>query len=95
MLSTRCTVILNYEKISKDLQRIIKIKPFINKYNWEGISFPSSSIYIEETKTEFSILFILIVCQYIKEVKLKFALKCLTKQLLHKSKFNRHLEHKE
>ena len=25
----------------KDLQRITKIKPFINKYNWEGINFPS------------------------------------------------------
>ena len=25
----------------KDLQRITKIKPFINKYSWEGINFPS------------------------------------------------------
>ena len=31
---------LNHEEIKKDLQRITKIKPFINKYNWEGISFP-------------------------------------------------------
>ena len=32
---------LNYEKIKKDLQRITKIKPFVNKYNWERINFPS------------------------------------------------------
>ena len=35
------TVTLNHEKIKKDLQRITKIKLFINKYNWEGINFPS------------------------------------------------------
>ena len=32
---------LNYEEMKKDLQRITKIKPFINKYNSKGISFPS------------------------------------------------------
>ena len=32
---------LNHEEIKKDLQRITKIKPFVNKYNWEGIHFPS------------------------------------------------------
>ena len=31
------TVMLNYEEIKNDLQRITKIKFFINKYNWEGI----------------------------------------------------------
>ena len=35
------TVALNHEEIKKDQQRIIKIKPFTNKYNWEGINFPS------------------------------------------------------
>ena len=35
------TVALNYEEIKKEPQRITKIKPFINKYNWEGINFPS------------------------------------------------------
>ena len=33
------TVALNYEEIKKDPQRITKIKPFINKYNWEGINY--------------------------------------------------------
>ena len=32
---------LNHEEIKKDWQRITKTKPFINKYNWEGIHFPS------------------------------------------------------
>ena len=34
-------VALNYEEIKKDPQRVTKIKPFINKYNWEGINYPS------------------------------------------------------
>ena len=34
------TAALNYEETKKDPQRITKIKPFINKYNWEGINFP-------------------------------------------------------
>ena len=33
-------ITLNYEKIKKDLQRNNK-NPFINKYNFEGINFPS------------------------------------------------------
>ena len=32
---------LNHEEIKKDTQRITKIKPFANKYNWKGINFPS------------------------------------------------------
>ena len=35
------TVTLNYEKTEKGPQRLTKIKPFINKYDWEGINFPS------------------------------------------------------
>ena len=27
---------LNYEEIKKDSQRTLKVKPFINKYNWVG-----------------------------------------------------------
>ena len=32
---------LNYQNIEKDLQRISELKPYINKYNWEGIEFPA------------------------------------------------------
>ena len=35
------TVALNHEEIGKHAQRITKIKPFINKYKWEGTIFPS------------------------------------------------------
>ena len=35
------TLTLNYEEIKKDPQRITRIKPLINKYNWNGINFPS------------------------------------------------------
>ena len=35
------TVALNCEKIKKDPQRISKIKPFIDQYNWKEVDFPS------------------------------------------------------
>ena len=35
------TVALNHEEIKRDRQRITKFKPFINKYNLEGINCPS------------------------------------------------------
>ena len=34
---------LNYQNIEKDPQRISKLKPYINKYNWKGIEFPAGS----------------------------------------------------
>ena len=35
------TAALNLEGIGKHAEKITKIKPFINKYKWEGIKFPS------------------------------------------------------
>ena len=35
------TVALNYEQIKDHPERISKIKPFIDKYNWKEIDFPS------------------------------------------------------
>ena len=35
------TVVVNYEKIRKEPQRITKIKPFINKYSYYEINYPS------------------------------------------------------
>ena len=32
---------LNYEKMNNHPERISKIKPFINKYDWKDINFPS------------------------------------------------------
>ena len=37
------TLALNLDKIKKDPQRISNIKPFIEKYNWKDIDFPSTS----------------------------------------------------
>ena len=36
------TLALNFNKINKDPQRISKIKPFINNYNWNDINFPTA-----------------------------------------------------
>ena len=38
------TVALNYEEIKCNLERVSNIKPFINKYNWEGINHPSKIV---------------------------------------------------
>ena len=32
---------LNYQNIENHPERISKLKPYINKYNWEGIEFPA------------------------------------------------------
>ena len=32
---------LNYQTIKTNQERISKLKPYINKYNWEGIDFPA------------------------------------------------------
>ena len=37
------TVALNHGKINKNPQRVSKIKPFIDQYNWNNIDFPSTS----------------------------------------------------
>ena len=41
------TVALNYEQIKKDPQRISKIKPFIEQYDWKEIDFPSHKKRLE------------------------------------------------
>ena len=37
------TLALNLDNIGNHLERASKIKPFIEKYNWEDIDFPSTS----------------------------------------------------
>ena len=41
MLSIPCNSHVKLWRNKKDLQRITRIKSFINKYNWKGINFPS------------------------------------------------------
>ena len=36
------TIALNYDEIEKHHQRINKVKPFIDQYNWTDINFPSN-----------------------------------------------------
>ena len=43
------TVALNHEQIKKDPQRITKIKPFIDQYNWKEITFGKVFHYIKKT----------------------------------------------
>ena len=42
------TVALNYEEINCYPERTSNIKSFINKYNWEGINYPSKVDYWEK-----------------------------------------------
>ena len=43
MFSICCTLALNLDKIRKNPQRISKIKPFIDQYNWKDIDSPATS----------------------------------------------------
>ena len=36
---------LDYQKIKKQPQKISKLKPYINQYNWKGIKFPLDKEY--------------------------------------------------
>ena len=46
------TVALDHKNIGIDLQRILKIKPFITKYNWDGIEFPATQKDWKKFKTK-------------------------------------------
>ena len=35
------SIALNYEQINNNPEKISKIKPFINMYDWKDINFPS------------------------------------------------------
>ena len=41
------TATSNHEEIKEDPQRITNLKPFINKYNWEGMNYPSEKKWFE------------------------------------------------
>ena len=61
------TVALNHQEIKKDAQKITKIKSFINKYNREGINYPSEENGRKKfEKNNLAIgLFILMFCMLI------------------------------
>ena len=41
MLSIFCDCCIKLQKLEKNPERITKIKPFIDKYDCEGINYPS------------------------------------------------------
>ena len=64
-------VALNYEEIESHAERFSNIKPFINKYNWKGIDYPSK---IDDWKTfEKNNLTIALNVLYIKEKEIYHA----------------------
>ena len=50
------TVVLNHEEIGKHAEIITKTKPFINKYEWGGINFPSGKDQKELEKNNVKIV---------------------------------------
>ena len=62
------TVRLNYEEIRRGPQRITKNKPFINKYNWEGVNFPSKKVDQKKFKKIYVTIFVNVL--YAKKEKI-------------------------
>ena len=60
---------LNYQNIDHHPERISKLKPFINNYNWEGIEFPSHSKDWDNINNRTIALNILYVPYNIKQIK--------------------------
>ena len=57
--------VLNYQTIEEDLQKISKFKPYINKYNWEGIEFPAGQKeWIKFERNNKTIVFNVLYVQY-------------------------------
>ena len=52
-------VAINHEEIGKNSETITKVEPFINKYNWEGINFPSGKDGCKEIEKNNLVVFLL------------------------------------
>ena len=72
------TVALNHDKINRNPLRISKIKPFIEKYNWKDIDFPSTSKDWKkfEQNDESIALNVLHVSYGTKKISLAYKSKC-------------------
>ena len=68
------TVSLNHDKINRDPQRISKIKPFIDQYNWNDIDLPSTDKDWKkfELNNESIALNILYVCHNARKIHLAY-----------------------
>ena len=69
---------MNYQKSSNNPERILKVKPFINNFNWNEKNFPPQQDYEKfETNYESIALIILYIPHNIEDIT-----------HFHKSKFN-------
>ena len=70
-------VALNYQNINNHPERIFNIKPFINKYNWKEISFPSHQKDWKrfESNNKTIALNVLYVLHNTKEIEIRHAYK--------------------
>ena len=69
---------LDYQRIKKYPQKISKLKPYINQYNWKGINFPSHKKVwkkFEQNNKEIA-LNILFVPHNKKEINIAYKSKC-------------------
>ena len=67
------TLALNPDKINKNSQRISKIKPFVEEYNWKDIDFPSISKYWKKFETNNEVVLnILYVPHNTKKVEIAY-----------------------
>ena len=75
---------MNYQKTSNNLERILKVKSFINNFNWNEINFPPQQQDYKkfETNNESIALNILYIRHDTEDIK-----------LFYKSKFNLTREH--
>ena len=80
------TVALNHQNIENHPERISNIKPFIDRYNWEGIEFPAAIKDWEKfgQNNETIALIILFVPHNKKTINIPY-----------KSKYNRKRENQE
>ena len=65
------TVALNYDEIGNHHQRVNKVKPFIDQYNWSEIDYPSHADYWKkfELKNKFIELNVLYVQEGEKTIR--------------------------
>ena len=72
---------LDYQRIKKDPQKILEIKPYISQYNWKDINFPShkEDWKMFEQNNKESALNILFVLHNKKEINIAYKLFCSKK----------------
>ena len=64
MMNVFNLVALNYGEIESHPQRVSNIKPFMNRYNWKGITYPSKIEKLEKNNPAIALNIL-----YIKERK--------------------------